>query len=152
MSKSQGNYFTAENFIEKYGGNTLRMLLLGSRYTEDIEINKEVITQAVSKVKKIENAMRKISLFFYLNKVQREKLSYNKKGEILRLLLNNLQATKVLSILEQSLGFINKKIDNGEEQTELGIAINDFLFGLEIMGFDFQVRKYNPKTKAILQN
>jgi cysteinyl-tRNA synthetase len=155
MSKSLGNFITAKSFMEKYGSNVLKVFLLNSKYNEDIEINEKIIEQSISQVKKIENIIKKISFFLYSNELKKEDLKdYEKKEEIIEILLNNLETTKVFFILEDCISSINKEIDKKEDLKKeyLNKKINDFFFILDIIGLEFASTKYNENIIKIIES
>ncbi|WNE41356.1 MAG: Cysteine--tRNA ligase [Mycoplasmataceae bacterium] len=156
MSKSLGNFITAKDFIEKHGPNTLKIFLLNSRYNEDIEINEKIIEQSKSQIKKIENVLKKINLFFYFNKLKTSNLkNYEKKEEVIEILLNNLEITKVIFILEETISFINREIEKNNNEIDieiLKIKINDFLFILKILGFDFNIKEFESETIKLIES
>lgn len=53
MSKSLGNVVTIRNFVEKFGGQVLRHVLLSVHYRARIEWSDEVIQRALDEVKRI---------------------------------------------------------------------------------------------------
>jgi cysteinyl-tRNA synthetase len=147
MSKSLGNYLTAKEFIEKYGANVLRHLILNSRYKDDIEIDESIINQSISQIKKIENILKKINLFLYSNNLKIEDLkNWERKEEIINSLLNDIETTKTLFILEESIYFINKEIDKDSNKEKLKRKINDLFLILNLMGFNFKFEKYSKET------
>ena len=61
MSKSLGNVVLAEHFVQKYGPNTFRYLILNSHYNQVINLSEELIQQAADYTQKIENLLKKLN-------------------------------------------------------------------------------------------
>ncbi|MCL4339785.1 MAG: cysteine--tRNA ligase [Nitrososphaerota archaeon] len=57
MSKSLRNTIPVKSFIDQYGPNTLRMLLLSSQYRNQLEYSEETIAKAKSRWRIIEEAL-----------------------------------------------------------------------------------------------
>ena len=53
MSKSLGNTLTGNDFINKYGGNVLRLLLLSSHYRAPLNVTEEVIESSENRLKEL---------------------------------------------------------------------------------------------------
>lgn len=147
MSKSLGNFLSAKEFIEKYGANVLRHLILNSKYKEDIEIDESIIKQSTSQIRKIENVLKKVNLFLHFNDLKIDSLKkYERKEEILDSLLNNLETTKTLFIFEETITFINKEIDKKiKNEEKLNKKINDLFLIIDLMGFNFNLKKYDQE-------
>ena len=58
MSKSTGNVFTIEAFLEKHEADALRLLILGSNYRGPLTFNDEVIDQAERGLARLRGALR----------------------------------------------------------------------------------------------
>ncbi len=58
MSKSLGNVLWAKDFVEKYGENTVRWLMLSTHYRSPLNISDETIATAKSELDKLSNSLR----------------------------------------------------------------------------------------------
>jgi len=58
MSKSLGNFISAEDMIKKYGADILRLWIASSDYREDIRISDEIIKGLSDAYRKIRNTIR----------------------------------------------------------------------------------------------
>ncbi|AKL97543.1 isoleucine--tRNA ligase [Endomicrobium proavitum] len=58
MSKSLGNFISAEDMIKKYGADILRLWIASSDYREDIRISDEIIKGLSDSYRKIRNTVR----------------------------------------------------------------------------------------------
>lgn len=153
MSKSLGNFIKAKEFIKNYGPNVLKVLILNSKYNEDIEVSNNVIKQSEAQTRKISNILKKINLFLYLNKVKKNELkNYDNKKKVIDFLLNNLETTKVFYVLNETITIINKEIDKRDFQNKemLKKKINDLFFILEVIGLDFSFNEYDKETIELI--
>lgn len=58
MSKSLGNVLWAKDFVEEYGENVVRWLMLSTHYRSPLNINDETVKNAQSELEKITNSLR----------------------------------------------------------------------------------------------
>ncbi|XP_032666506.1 probable cysteine--tRNA ligase, mitochondrial isoform X2 [Odontomachus brunneus] len=86
MSKSLRNTVNIRDYLEKYSANHLRMLCLLSHYRNGLEFTDEIMQNAVSVTKKIENFVSDCNTYV-VGKLQTGKIDEN-------LLLTTLQNTK----------------------------------------------------------
>jgi cysteinyl-tRNA synthetase len=67
MSKSLGNVIWAKDYIELFGGNVVRWLLMLAHYRSPLNISQETITQAKSEIDKITTVLKQAKLVFVEN-------------------------------------------------------------------------------------
>lgn len=58
MSKSAGNYISAQDAVKKYGGEVLRLWVSAEDYRDDIRISDEIMQRLSDAYRKIRNTMR----------------------------------------------------------------------------------------------
>lgn len=58
MSKSTGNVFNVNDFLESYEGDVLRVLVLNASYRSPLTFNEEVVEQAVRALDRIKGGLR----------------------------------------------------------------------------------------------
>lgn len=155
MSKSFGNIILAKHFYQKYGANVLRYLIFNSHYNQVINFSKELVQQAYDYTQKIKNVLKRLKFYLYINKINKEE-KVNEESElyqkIITSLLNNLNTIKIICFLEQIINFLNKAIDKQINNKELLIAIKDFYFILNILGFRFDLPNYDLEIKLLIKS
>jgi len=67
MSKSVGNVITAKDAIAKYGGNAIRLLLLGTHYRAPVNLTDDIISGNQSELLKMESAYCQLAVALQLN-------------------------------------------------------------------------------------
>lgn len=72
MSKSLGNVFWAKDFIEKFGSNVSRWILLSTHYRLTLNITDKLIEQAQSEISRIEHALNQSSIYLQINKAAQD--------------------------------------------------------------------------------
>ena len=73
MSKSIGNVVLAKYFYQKYGTNVFRYLVLNTHHNQVINFGEGLIQQAIDYVQKIENLLKRLNLYLYLNQISIKK-------------------------------------------------------------------------------
>lgn len=63
MSKSLGNVVTAKDALQKYGGNTLRLLLLETHYRAPVNFTEDIALAAEGEVNRILNTYKQLAVF-----------------------------------------------------------------------------------------
>ncbi len=132
MSKSLGNIISAKEFIEKYGADTLRMVMLQTSMLNPINLNEDVILNAEKLVSKIKNAIKKALLkLAFETEFRIEEVSPTQ--EFVNILLDDLNLPNALtSILEQV-----KEVNSITEENQN--TLNELLANLELLGFKFEI-------------
>ena len=155
MSKSLGNVILAKHFYQRYGANVFRYLIVNSHYNQVINFSEELIQQAINYTQKIENLLKKINFYLYTKKVhylkKKNQLSIA-HNEVIQNLLNNLNTVKVFYILEKTINFLNKSIDEVKSPVELTEKIGVLYFILNILGFKFDLPTYTYSVKLLIKN
>jgi len=160
MSKSLGNTISAKHFYQKHGSNILRHLFLSSNFYQEIDINSNLIKQSSNYDQKIINLIKRLSFFLYSKKIVfsgiSAKLSLHKKT-ILEALLNNLNTGKCLYFLDEIVISLNKMVDEVEKEKaiicpeKLLLAVDNFLFTLNILGLNYKLINYDFSTRLLIE-
>lgn len=75
MSKSLGNVLWAKDFIDEYGENVVRWLMLSTHYRSPLNINEETIMAAKSELEKITNSLRQSYVKMELDRYSRKQIA-----------------------------------------------------------------------------
>ncbi|HEX7415651.1 MAG TPA: class I tRNA ligase family protein, partial [Smithellaceae bacterium] len=91
MSKSVGNTIEAEEVIDKYGAEILRLWVAAEDYTDDIRISDEILKRLVEAYRRIRNTSRFILGNLYDFDVNSAMVEYAKMEEMDKWALHRLQ-------------------------------------------------------------
>jgi isoleucyl-tRNA synthetase len=91
MSKSVGNVIGAEEAIEKYGAEILRLWVAAEDYTDDIRISEEILKRLMEAYRRIRNTSRFILGNLYDFDVDSEMMDYAQMEEMDKWALHRLQ-------------------------------------------------------------
>ncbi len=91
MSKSVGNVIGAEEAIEKYGAEILRLWVAAEDYTDDIRISEEILKRLMEAYRRIRNTSRFILGNLYDFDVDKDQVAYEKMTEMDQWALHRLQ-------------------------------------------------------------
>lgn len=127
MSKSLGNVFWAKDFIEKFGSNVSRWILLSTHYRLVLNITDELIKQAQSEVSRIEKILNQASI--YLQKEDYEKNSNFNEAmmkDFLDCLYDDLNLANADKVLFDLVKQLNQAIrsENSDKVSELYNTLN----------------------------
>jgi len=151
MSKSLKNTLLAKDFFSKYGANVLRYLFLNSHYNQTINLDQQLIQQGLDYIQKIKNFLKRLRFYMFIKKLNLIEEEIKAKDEIIQNLLNNLNTIKILYFLDQITQSLNKMIDQGKQNKDFLISVNDFYFILDILGFKFSLPSYNLETQKLIK-
>ena len=92
MSKSTGNVISPEDILKNYGADILRVWVASSDYSEDLRIDKSILTQHAESYRKIRNTFRFIlgNLKDNYQKQDFDKLKFEKLDELEQYILHKL--------------------------------------------------------------
>ena len=112
MSKSKGNFYTAREMIDKYGGEVLRLFYASSHYRKDIEFAEEAVEHAKNNLERIYNTL-------YLIESSKGGKKTDLKDEIKRFVKDfeeamddDLDTPRAVKLLLEFCKKVNKSLDN----------------------------------------
>lgn len=130
MSKSLGNFITAQKAIEAYGAMTIRWLLLSNHYRDDINISSATLEAAQKELDRSLSAIKQASLKLSLNSYEgkeREKKSYD---AFISAMEDDLNTPNAFSVVFE----VTKKINTQVRQKEADLnALSKDLESLKAM-------------------
>ncbi len=91
MSKSVGNAIGAEEAIDKYGAEILRLWVAAEDYTDDIRISTEILKRLMEAYRRIRNTSRFILGNLYDFDIDKEQVAYEQMKEMDQWALHRLQ-------------------------------------------------------------
>lgn len=69
MSKSLGNVVTAHDALKKYGGNSVRLLLISTHYRAPVNFSEDLLLANAKELTKITNVMKQLAVILQLNDI-----------------------------------------------------------------------------------
>ena len=130
MSKSLGNFITAQKAIEAYGAMTIRWLLLSNHYRDDINISSATLEAAQKELDRSLSAIKQASLKLSLNSYEgkeREKKSYD---AFINAMEDDLNTPNAFSVVFE----VTKRINTQVRQKEVDLnALSRDLESLKAM-------------------
>lgn len=141
MSKSLGNIFKVNDFIEKYDPNTLRYLMYTTHYRQPLNITSELIEQVRKEVFKIDNLIKQVKIYLVKNNLS---ISFNDNEcsdheltefqEFINNLEDDLNTANCLTNLNTMIKLLNQQLKIGKIQLNLYYI---FLLMLDLLGLKF---------------
>ena len=135
MSKSLGNYVTARELIDEYGGLIVRMGLVSGHYRSALDWNPQVIENAKNNIEKIRNCLNAIENASGGNKQSLEEAIEKVRKDFEDAMDDDFNNPKALAVIYDFIKKINNSLENKKEF--LNKARNTLLELLGIFGLDF---------------
>lgn len=155
MSKSLGNVILANDYINLYGGNAVRFLLINTHYRVPVNFSNDLIVSAQKELERISSTYRKIAVALQVNNVdlnntKEDSLDLNGFIEALCDDLNTANAmSELYRIIKESNVLLRSK------ELDLQSILNHFLT-LKIMfyllGLEFDYPQMTIEDKKIYEN
>jgi cysteinyl-tRNA synthetase len=98
MSKSLGSFFTVNELLEKFDGETLRMAFLMTHYASPMDFSMETLKQANNILNRWQNAIKSIEIEDSAEIAQ----------DVLAALLDDMNTPKAIALLSETVDKINK--------------------------------------------
>ncbi|MFX1378820.1 MAG: cysteine--tRNA ligase [Promethearchaeota archaeon] len=139
MSKSLGNYVTARELIDEYGGLIVRMGLVSGHYRSAVDWNPQVIENAKNNIEKIKNCLNAIANSSggvednLIEAIENVKKDFNSAMD------DDFNNPKALATIYEFIKKINSSLDNKSEI--LNSAKKTLLELLTVFGLDFNKRE-----------
>ena len=155
MSKSQGNYVTVRELIDKYGALIVRMGLVSGHYRSSVDWNQQVIENAKKNVEKIRNCLIKIDNSQGGTEETLNQVISDVKINFENTMDDDFNTPKALAIIYEFVKKINSSLNNKKEILEK--TKKSLLELLEILGLDFKSRvnasdeKFNHLMNLIIK-
>lgn len=119
MSKSLGNVILAKDYIDEFGGNTARFLLVNTHYRLPVNFSNDLAIQAQKELNKFSTCFRNLAVKLQLNDVSLDEVVLDDKLDIdgfLDALSDDLNTANALSevyrvIKDSNINLRNKDLD-----------------------------------------
>jgi cysteinyl-tRNA synthetase len=108
MSKSTGTLILAKDFIEQYGGNLLRYVLLATHYRMPVNFTHEILVNAQHELQKILETMRSLSIRLQRMNVLLD--GHMMDPAFLDALADHLNTYNALTVIQRHLKEVNKAL------------------------------------------
>jgi cysteinyl-tRNA synthetase len=154
MSKSVGNILLASEAINRYGGATLRLMMLATHYRAPLNITEQIIANADNDVKKIDYALRQTSLLLQLNGVDTEKTVNGNIDNFLNALADDLNTPNALTEIYNVIKQINGELrgnNNDKPSSHLVMLFFTLKKMLNILGIDIKYPILNSDDVNLYQ-
>jgi len=145
MSKSLGNYVTARELIDEYGGLNVRMGLVSGHYRSNVDWNSDVLENAKNNIEKIKNCLNIIDQSPGGSENSLEAAIDSVRKGFEEAMDDDFNNPKALATIYEFIKQINISLDNKKEI--LLKARVTLLELLDIFGLDFSKKKETAEIK-----
>lgn len=152
MSKSLGNVVTAKDALARYGGNTVRLLLLSTHYRAPVNFAEEMLNSNEKELNKISTAMKQLAVALQKEGIDIDSGKATEMEGFLSALANDVNTSNAISELFGVLKKINTslrcKILNYTVLQGLFFTLRDML---DILGIEITFPRLTVGDKALLK-
>ena len=152
MSKSLGNVILANDYINLYGGNVVRFLLVNTHYRVPVNFSSDLVDVAKKELERIQSTYSKLAVHMQIKNVSfddvaNEQLDIEKFVDALKDDLNTANAmTELYRVIKQGNVLLrNREIDN--EQVRINFLTLKKMFYL--LGFNFEYPVLSQEDKDL---
>lgn len=151
MSKSVGNVVTAHDALKKYGGNSVRLLLISTHYRAPVNFSEDLLLTNAKELTKITNVMKKLAVLLQLNDIGLDGKCATFIEPFLNALADDLNTANALSELYNVIRQANQAM----RTKEVDLKLLEQLFAtirdeVSILGLNIAYPTLNNDDKKLL--
>lgn len=153
MSKSLGNVTWAKDYIQQFGGNVTRYLLLSTHYRLILNISDDVLAQAQKEVQKFEGIFKQVSLKLSsqgdtLGQEHDEDLF----NDFMDQLKDDMNVANALVHVNETVKKINQALRSQYEFEAISRPMNTLVKMMNVLGLDFKLTQFTDEEKTLLSD
>lgn len=151
MSKSLGNVVTAHDALKKYGGNSVRLLLISTHYRAPVNFFEDLLLANAKELTKITNVMKQLAVLLQLNDIGLDGKCATFIEPFLNALADDLNTANALSELYNVIRQANQAM----RTKEVDLKLLEQLFAtirdeVSILGLNIAYPTLNNDDKKLL--
>lgn len=151
MSKSLGNVVTAHDALKKYGGNSVRLLLISTHYRAPVNFSEDLLLTNAKELTKITNVMKQLAVRLQLNDIGLDGKCATFIEPFLNALADDLNTANALSELYNVIRQANQAM----RTKEVDLKLLEQLFAtirdeVSILGLNIAYPTLNNDDKKLL--
>lgn len=154
MSKSLGNVILANDYINLYGGNVIRFMLVNTHYRVPVNFSNDLLDSAKKELEKISSTYSKLAVNLQLNNVSIESLSKENLDidKFIEALCDDLNTANAMSELYRIVKEGNIALRNKNTEIEVIKKIFSTLQNMiYILGFKIEYPVLTQEDKDLYQ-
>ena len=149
MSKSLGNVVLAKDAIAKYGGNTMRLLILETHYRAPVSFTEETIQSTLNELEKIQKVYNQLSVAIQVR--HGDLKSGNVEiADFLNAMADDLNTSNALAALFEKVKLANVELrKNPVNLQEISNIFASLSAMLDVLGIVFEAPVLTPELEKI---
>ena len=153
MRKSLGNVIWAKDYIERFGSNVTRWLLLSTHYRLILNISEDTINQALKEIERIEAVVKQVSIELELNGILDNNVDMVLFESFLKPLQDDLNVANAQVVLFETIKQLNQALrTKDKDYSRLSVLLNTFEKMLDILGIEVKRMTLSDEDKALFSN
>lgn len=142
MSKSEGNYIVAKDFINKYSSNILRSIMILTNVQKPIDFNENVSNNAEKFINKIENSIKKALISMAIQNYS-DLLEVEPSKKFVSPLIDNLNFGEAIKFLLKQVKDLNGNIEIYRKAE----ILQEIIANLSLVGIKFNIQYNSIRNK-----
>lgn len=153
MSKSLGNVIWAKDYIERFGSNVTRWLLLSTHYRLILNISDDTINQAIKEIERIETVVKQVSIELELKGISNNDDDMQLFESFLKPLQDDLNVANAQVVLFDTIKQLNQALRTKDtDYSRLSVLLNTFEKMLDILGIEVKRMTLSDEDKSLFSN
>ncbi|CAM3735247.1 cysteine--tRNA ligase [Erysipelothrix urinaevulpis] len=144
MSKSLGNVHWAKDFIEEFGANITRWVLLSTHYRLTLNITDQLIQQSLKEVGRIESALNKAGIELQRRGVTDDSYDVEYFNKFMSALYDDLNVANAQKELFEVLKTLNQAIRQ-KDVAAMSVDYQTLLKMIDVLGLSFDLIQITTK-------
>ena len=153
MSKSLGNVTWAKDYIQQFGGNVTRYLLLSTHYRLILNISDDVLAQAQKEVQKFEGIFKQVSLkLSSQGDTLGQKHDEDLFNDFMDQLKDDMNVANALVHVNETVKKINQALRSQYDFEAISRPMNTLVKMMNVLGLDFKLTQFTDEEKTLLSD
>lgn len=133
MSKSLGNFFTAEEILAEFDPDVLRMFLISTDYRSPVDFSRERLAQTGTAVARLRNAYMRVRSVVTDLEVEPDTASWDRFAEAMN---HDFNSASAIGVMFEIVSEINRGLDEPSPDTAYIASLSSALVKMaDILGF-----------------
>ena len=153
MSKSLGNVTWAKDYIQQFGGNVTRYLLLSTHYRLILNISDDVLAQAQKEVQKFEGIFKQVSLkLSFQGDTLGQEHDEGLFNDFMDQLKDDMNVANALVHVNETVKKINQALRSQYDFEAISRPMNTLVKMMNVLGLDFKLTQFTDEEKTLLSD
>lgn len=153
MSKSLGNVTWAKDYIDQFGTNVTRLLLLSTHYRLILNLSDDVLDTVTKEIAKFDAVFKQVSLkLVNHNDHLVDGLDEDSFNQFMAYLQDDMNVANALVVVNDVVKGVNQSLRQAYDINLISKGTNTLLKMMNILGLQFEILNYSEDDKLLLKS